>query len=69
MFNEIMSSSHRKDYILLSFKFFTTPKHVYDLSHGKDAQNARDQKILNELCELGIIHRHRKHRHHIDDSE
>ena len=64
-----MSSTHRKDYILLSLKFLTTPTHVYELAHGKSAQNLRDEKILHELCELGIIHRHRKHHHHHEDSE
>ncbi len=58
---DYMYSSHRKEYIALSFRYLVSPKHVYQLAHGKDAKSSKDQKILHELCEMGIIH-HRKPR-------
>lgn len=60
---DYMYSSHRKEYIQLSFKFWTTPYHVYQLAHGKDVKSEKDHKILHELHEMGIIHRHRNHHH------
>lgn len=69
MLFDYMYSTHRWDYVKLSFRFWTTPRHVYQLAHGLDAKTQKDSDILHELHDLGIIHRHRSHRHSEDSQK
>lgn len=55
---EYLFARHRSEYIRIAFRHWTTPKHVWSLAHGKMAKSRKDTKILHELLDLGIVHRH-----------
>ena len=55
---EYLFARHRNTYIQLAFKYWTSPKRVWKLAHGKMSKNRKDTAILHELLEMGIVHRH-----------
>lgn len=55
---DYLYARHSKEYFKLGMKYWTTPKHVWKLAHGKHAKNGKDRAIQHELLDLGIIHRH-----------
>lgn len=55
---EYLFARHRDIYIKIAYHYFTSPKHVWSLAHGKPAKTDKDSKILHELLDYGIIHRY-----------
>lgn len=39
----------------ISLKYHTTPWRVYKLAHGQRIRTKKDNKVVNELLEEGII--------------
>lgn len=54
-FGSFLFSSRRGIYSRISFKFKTAPWRVYGLAHGSKARSSKEEKILQELKNLGII--------------
>jgi len=63
---EYLYARHRSDYIRIAFHNWTTPYHVWKLAHGKHPKNKKDRRIVHELLDLGIVHRH-LHSNNADD--
>lgn len=48
--------SHRRElYMELSFKYRITPWRIYDLAHGNRARSSKENKLLTEMRQRGII--------------
>lgn len=63
---EYLFARHRDIYLKIAFHYWTTPHHVWSLAHGRLAKTSKDTKILHELLDYGIIHRHH-HSHNAYD--
>lgn len=48
--------SHRRElYMELSFKYRITPWRVYGLAHGSRVRSSKENKLLTEMLQRGII--------------
>lgn len=54
-FWQFWHSKRKKTYFMLAYKYRVAPWRVYNLAHGSSAHSRKDDKILNDLKELGII--------------
>ncbi len=54
-FGSFLFSSRRGIYIRIAFQFKKTPWRVYELAHGSKARSSKEEKILQELKDQGII--------------
>lgn len=60
---KFLLSQHTRAYIAIGVKYHVWPERVYNLAHGKiSADGQKNHEILHELCDLGIVHRHREKR-------
>lgn len=48
-------SKNKSTYIKIALKYRSMPWRVYNLAHGKRIRTQKDNKIVNDLLEEGII--------------
>lgn len=54
-FGSFLFSENRNKYIRIAYKYNSTPWRVYSLAHRSKARSRKEEKILVELKETGII--------------
>lgn len=54
-FGSFLFSTRRNIYVRIAYRFNTVPWRVYDLAHGSKARSSKEEKILQELKNQGII--------------
>ena len=54
-FGNFLFSENRNEYIRIAFEYNSTPWRVYNLAHRSKARSRKEERILMELKERGII--------------
>ena len=54
-FGNFLFSENRNEYIRIAFEYNSTPWRVYNLAHRSKARSRKEERILMELKEKGII--------------
>ena len=55
---KFLRAKHRSNYFQLAWKYKLWPERVYNLAHGSRAKTEKEKKVIHDLLNLGIIHRH-----------